>query len=156
MKWYLSTRPKSLAILLAAISVLAFANLKGHETRVSSEHGPSNELPSGSAPPSAFVPAQLSGGLPLSNDDSQQLGMEKMAEMTAMFRHNDDCPSVPPAWSSAFVMLMMTHPPSEAQVEAKERETLALRDKIGKPKWCQLYAVEMQEAYTIFQFAIQR
>ena len=152
MKWHLPTRYKSIAILLTAISVLAFANSKGHKGRVSSEHSPSNGLPSGSAPPSAFVPVQLSGGLPFSNDDTRQLGMEKLAEMTAMSRHNDHCPSVPPAWSSAFIVLMMTHTPSEAQVEAKERETLALRNKIGKHKWCLLYRVEMQEAFSIYRF----
>jgi len=28
---------------------------------------------------------------------------------------------------------------------------LALRDKIGETKWCQLYSVEMEEAYQVYR-----
>ena len=42
------------------------------------------------------------------------------------------------------------------QVEAQERKMLTLRDRIGNAKWCQLYSVEMQEAYIIVQSIMQR
>lgn len=153
MKWHHLKRYKWTLTFLSAISVLAIAASNEHATtRTPVKHDPSEELMSTSEPPAAFVSVQLSGGLPFSKDNSRQLGMEKLAEMTAMFRHNDDCPVVPPAWSSAFIVLMMTHTPSEAQIETKERETLALRDRIGPQKWCLLYRVEMQEAYSIYRF----
>jgi hypothetical protein len=85
-----------------------------------------------------------------------RLGMQKLAEMTAMSRHNEICPEVPREWSTAFVILLMKNPPSEEDVEAQERDTIALRRRIGKAKWCQLYSVEMQEAYLIFQMLTQR
>jgi hypothetical protein len=34
--------------------------------------------------------------------------------------------------------------------------TLALRKRIGKIKWCQLYSVEMQEAYLLLQLLMQQ
>jgi hypothetical protein len=46
------------------------------------------------------------------------------------------------------------HPP-EDQVEAQERKVLAPRDRIGNARWCQLYSVEMQEAYIIVQSIMQ-
>jgi hypothetical protein len=88
---------------------------------------------------------------PLSDADLDKLGMQKLAEMTAMSRHDEACPDVPDAWSAAFIVLLMKSTPPEEQVEAQERETLALRDRIGKARWCQLYSVEMQEAYIIVQ-----
>lgn len=78
--------------------------------------------------------------------------MTKLAEMTALARHNEECPDIPQEWSAAFIVLLMASPPSEEQVEAKEREMLALRAKIGKAKWCLLYGVEMKEAYLIYEF----
>jgi hypothetical protein len=84
-----------------------------------------------------------------------RLGMQKLAEMTAMSRHNEICPDAPHEWSSAFIVLLMKNPPSEEDVEAQEHETLALRSRIGKAKWCQLYSVEMQEAYLIFRMLLQ-
>jgi hypothetical protein len=84
------------------------------------------------------------------------LGIEKLVEMTAMSRDDETCPDVPREWSAAFVILLMKSPPSEEEVEAQERDTLALRKRIGRAKWCQLYSVEMQEAYLIFQMLLQR
>ena len=82
--------------------------------------------------------------------------MQKLAEMDAMSRHDEICPEVPGEWSAAFILLLVKNPPSEDDVEAHERGTLALRRRIGKAKWCQLYSVEMQEAYFIFQMLMQR
>lgn len=48
-------------------------------------------------------------------------------------------------------MLLMMAPPTEEKVVAKEREMLALRNKIGNKKWCQLYSVEMEQAYIIYR-----
>jgi hypothetical protein len=76
--------------------------------------------------------------------------------MTALARHDDLCPEVPDEWSAAFTALLMVATPTEEQVEAQERKMLALRDKIGVAKWCQLYSVEMQEAYLIYQTMLQR
>ena len=86
------------------------------------------------------------------DDDYERLGMQKLAEMTALARHNEGCPDVPPEWSAAFIILLMANPPTEEQVEAKEREMLALRAKIGEAKWCLLHSVEMKEAYLIYEF----
>jgi hypothetical protein len=86
------------------------------------------------------------------DDNYERLGMEKLAEMTALARHNEGCPDVPPEWSAAFIILLMASPPSEEQVEAKEREMLALRTKIGEAKWCLLHSVEMKEAYLVYEF----
>ena len=92
----------------------------------------------------------------LSDADLDKLGMQKMAEMTAMSRHDDLCPDLPNEWSAAFIILLMKNTPPEDQVEAQERKVLALRDQIGNAKWCQLYSVEMQEAYIIVQWIMQR
>jgi hypothetical protein len=78
--------------------------------------------------------------------------MQKLAEMTALARHNEGCLDVPPEWSAAFIILLMANPPSEQQVEVKEREMLALRAKIGEANWCLLHSVEMKEAYLIYEF----
>lgn len=85
-------------------------------------------------------------------DDYEKLGMQKLAEMTALARHNEGCLDVPPEWSAAFIILLMANPPSEQQVEVKEREMLALRAKIGEANWCLLHSVEMKEAYLIYEF----
>ncbi|HUN95312.1 MAG TPA: hypothetical protein VMU69_03615 [Bradyrhizobium sp.] len=85
-----------------------------------------------------------------------RLGMQKLAEITAMSRHNETCPEVPREWSAALIILLMKNPPAEEEVEAQEHDTLALRSRIGRAKWCELYAVEMQEAYLIFQMLLQR
>jgi hypothetical protein len=53
-------------------------------------------------------------------------------------------------------MLLMTAPPTEEQVVAKERDMLALSGKLGNKKWCQLYSVEMEEAYIIYRLATHR
>jgi len=96
---------------------------------------------------------------PASRGHANQLdeaGMTKLAEMTALARHNEGCPEIPQEWSAAFIVLLMASPPSEEQVEGKELEMLALRAKIGKAKWCLLYSVEMKEAYLIYQFVTHR
>jgi hypothetical protein len=93
---------------------------------------------------------------PPTGAELDKLGMQKLAEMTAMSRHNEICPEVPREWSTAFIVLLMESPPSEEDVEAQEHDTMALRHRIGKAKWCQLYSVEMQEAYFIFQMSVQR
>ena len=83
-----------------------------------------------------------------------QQGMKKLAEITAFFRHGERCPDVPEEWSDAFTMLLMMNTPSEQQVEDQEQGVLALRDKIGQAKWCQLYAVEMEEAFVAYRLAV--
>lgn len=93
---------------------------------------------------------------PPTDAELDRLGMRKLAEMTAMSRHNEKCPEVPHEWSAAFIILLMKNPPTEEDVEAQEHDTLALRSRIGRAKWCQLYSVEMQEAYLIFQMLLQR
>jgi hypothetical protein len=87
-----------------------------------------------------------------SNEKYDQLGMEKLAEMTAFACHNEECPAVPREWSAAFVILLLAYPPAVPQVEFEEKKLLALRRKIGKQKWCALYRVEMNEAYLVYRF----
>lgn len=80
----------------------------------------------------------------------------KLAEIVAMARHNEKCPDVPRQWAVAYLILLVTAPPAEDQVEAQERNTLALRREIGMTRWCQLYSVEMEEAYLIYQYITRR
>lgn len=75
---------------------------------------------------------------------------EKLAEIATMARHNEKCPDIPRQWAVAYLILLMMHPPTEEQVTIEERKTLALRREIGPVKWCQLYSVEMQQAYLIY------
>ena len=82
-----------------------------------------------------------------------QLGRQKLAEMTAFARHNEDCGAVPPKWSVAFMVLIMMNPPLEAQVEAQEKTLLALRRRVGRRAWCALYRVDMHEAYLVYRYA---
>jgi hypothetical protein len=89
-------------------------------------------------------------------DDSPRGNRDKIAEMTALVRHNEHCPEVPPQWSIAYLMLLTMAPPTEEQVVAKEREMLALSGKLGNKKWCQLYSLEMEQAYIIYRLATQR
>lgn len=93
--------------------------------------------------------------VPPTDAELYRLGMQKLAEMTAMSRHNEICPEMPHEWSSAFIVLLTKHPPPEEDVEAQEHDTLALRSRMGKTKWCQLYSVEMQEASLIFRMLLQ-
>lgn len=81
---------------------------------------------------------------------------EKLAEMAAMARHNESCPDIPKQWALAYLTLLVTAPPSEEQVVIEERKTLALRRKIGIVRWCQLYSVEMEQAFLIYQYMIRR
>ena len=89
-------------------------------------------------------------------DESTRESRDKIAEMTALVRHSEHCPEVPRQWAAAYVILLMMAPPTEEQVVEKEREMLALREKIGKKKWCQLYSVEMEQAYIIYRQAAHR
>lgn len=73
-----------------------------------------------------------------------------------MARHNEKCPDVPRQWAVAYLILLEMTPPAEDQVEAQERNALALRKEIGMTRWCQLYSVEMEEAYLIYQYAKRR
>jgi hypothetical protein len=93
---------------------------------------------------------------PPADAELDRLGMQKLAEMTAMVRHNEICPQVPDEWSAAYLFLLMKNPPPEDEVEMQERNTLALRNRIGKTKWCQLYSVEMREAFLVVQLLMQR
>jgi hypothetical protein len=93
---------------------------------------------------------------PPADAELDKLGMQKLAEMTAMVRHNEICHQVPDEWSAAYLVLLMKNPPAEEDVEAQERNTLALRNRIGKAKWCQLYSVEMQEVFLVVQLLMQR
>jgi hypothetical protein len=81
---------------------------------------------------------------------------QKLAEITAMARHNEKCPDVPTQWAAAYLALLMAAPPTEEQVTTEERKTLALRREIGIVKWCQLYTVEMQQAFLIYQYITRR
>ena len=56
----------------------------------------------------------------------------------------------------AYLMLLMMAPPMEEQVVELEHKMLALRSKIGIARWCQLYSVEMEEAYLIIKQATHR
>ncbi len=89
-------------------------------------------------------------------DESSRGNRDKIAEMTALVRHNEHCPEVPRLWATSYLMLLMMTPPTEEQVVAKEREMLALSGKLGNRKWCQLYSVEMEQAYIIYRLATQR
>ena len=93
---------------------------------------------------------------PTKADPLNQQGMTKLAEITAFFRHSGSCPQVPEEWSDAFTMLLMINTPSGQQVEEQEKKALALRDMIGQAKWCQIYALEMQEAFVAYQLATGR
>jgi hypothetical protein len=81
---------------------------------------------------------------------------EKLAEMAAMARHNENCPDIPRQWAAAYLTLLVTTPPTEEQVVIEERKTLALRREIGIVRWCQLYSVEMEQAFLIYQYIIRR
>ena len=73
-----------------------------------------------------------------------------------MARHNERCADIPRQWAIAYLTLLVTTPPAEEQVLAEERKTLALRAEIGIVRWCQLYSVEMEQAYLIYQYIIRR
>lgn len=88
-------------------------------------------------------------------DDTSGGNRDKIAEMTALARHNERCPAVPREWAAAYLILLTMAPPTEEQVIAKEREMLALSGKLGNKKWCQLYSVEMEQAYIIYRLATQ-
>ncbi len=89
-------------------------------------------------------------------DEQNRLAINKLAEMTALVRHSEACPEVPRQWAIAYVMLLMMAPPAEELVEVQERKMLALRARIGRTKWCQLYSLEMEEAYLVYQQATRR
>jgi hypothetical protein len=89
-------------------------------------------------------------------DEARGESRDKIAEMTALARHNERCPAVPREWAAAYLILLTMAPPTEEQVIAKEREMLALSGKLGNKKWCQLYSVEMEQAYIIYRLATQR
>lgn len=116
----------------------------------------SNNQDSQTTPPDVRISAsssatEFSSGFLQPRDDSNKLGMEKIAEMTALARHSEICAEVPREWSAAFIVLLIAAPPTEEQVEAQERKILALAETIGPAKWCQLYAVEMQEAFLVYK-----
>lgn len=129
-----------------------------------------NTLPSTTQPSTAKRPKQrscvfsavialmmlLAGTSRSSADELHRLATNKLAEMTALVRHSEACPQVPREWTIAYLLLLMMAPPTEAQVDEQEREMLALRDKIGSARWCQLYSAEMKEAYLIYQQATRR
>jgi hypothetical protein len=96
-----------------------------------------------------------SGPTSQSASDERKLATNKLAEMTALFRHSEGCPRVPREWSIALILLRSVNPLTEEQIAAKEDEMLALRTKIGDENWCVLYAVEMKEAYLVVQYIVQ-
>lgn len=81
---------------------------------------------------------------------------EKLAEMAAMARHNERCPDIPRQWAIAYLTLLVATPPAEELVLAEERKTLSLRAEIGIVRWCQLYSVEMEQAYLIYRYITHR
>lgn len=88
-------------------------------------------------------------------DEARGESRDKIAEMTSLARHNEHCPAVPREWAAAYLILLTMTPPTEEQVIAKEREMLALSGKLGNKRWCQLYSVEMEQAYIIYRLATQ-
>lgn len=86
-------------------------------------------------------------------DQLAEAGKNKLAEITALVRHNESCPDVPRDWAAAFAILLMIAPPTEEQVKAHEKQVLALRKRIGQARWCQLYAAEMEQAYLAYTLA---
>jgi hypothetical protein len=105
-----------------------------------------------------FAIAALSLALPYPSVAKQitAAGNEKFAEIAAMARHNESCPDIPRQWAAAYLTLLVTTPPTEEQVVIEERKTLALRREIGIVRWCQLYSVEMEQAFLIYQYIIRR
>ena len=144
-----SRAPKRLALALAVYA--ASISVWGHSNAKAT-----------SIPPTSPNPLTISsarrhaGALLISDNNYDRLGMQKLAEMAAVARHNEGCPAAPRAWSIAFIVLVMTNPPPEAQVEIEEKKMLALRRKIGRKRWCALYRVEMHEADLIYRLTTGR
>ena len=51
--------------------------------------------------------------------DERTLATNKLAEMVALFRHSEDCPEVPRAWSTALILLESVNPLIEDQIKTK-------------------------------------
>jgi hypothetical protein len=56
-------------------------------------------------PPGVFEKIELSGGILKFGDHPSMVGLEKLAEMTAISRHSEMCAEVPREWSAAFTVL---------------------------------------------------
>ena len=138
---------------LRRLTIVAAASIVSTLFYAQSNAKPIVIAPIASHPSVSYSAKRSARVLRTSDDKYDQLGMEKLAEMSAFARHNEDCDAVPREWSIAFIVLVMTNPPPEAQVETEEKKILALRRKIGKRVWCALYRVDMQEAYLVYRFA---
>jgi hypothetical protein len=58
-------------------------------------------------------------------------------------------------WNAEVLTLLFTLKPplTDAEIAAKEKEAQDYRARLGESKWCELYAVEMREADSIFSMA---
>jgi hypothetical protein len=74
--------------LFGAAMLLMSAVITGRANGASDEHPQTDQL-------------QTQTSEPLSGADLDKLGMQKLAEMTAMSRHDEICPDVPDEWSAA-------------------------------------------------------
>lgn len=136
-------------MLLACLSIVAIVGLVELEDR-SSRAGTRVQ------PTLAHAADTSREALQSDGDRLDELGRKKIAEIMAMTRHSDMCPEPPNDWSTAFLVLMTLGTPTENQVADQERKTLALRRKIGEERWCQLYLVEVKEAYLAYQLATRQ
>jgi hypothetical protein len=102
------TRPASRIKILAAAMLLITAAFGSDRANAQATTGQQTISP----PAQTFEPP--------TDAELDRLGMQKLAEMTAMSRHDEICPDAPREWSAAFVILLMKNPPSEEEVEAQE------------------------------------
>jgi hypothetical protein len=80
-------------------------------------------------------------------------GRAKLAEMVAFNRlASEPCAGlVPSIWVGEMIALWVSAKPPipEGQIKAKETEVTEHRTRLGLEKWCQLYAVEMEQAHIV-------
>jgi hypothetical protein len=87
-------------------------------------------------------------------NDLDAAGRAKLAEMMAFVRDGpDQCgETVPQEWPFEVLALYMAagkKAPLEDEIVAKQNELAAMKSKMGVPKWCALYRLEMEEADVI-------
>jgi hypothetical protein len=87
--------------------------------------------------------------------DYDAVGRAKLAEMGAFIRQaSEPCGASIPAGGidAAFALYVSARPPiTETEIAAKETEIQQYRSQLGLEKWCQLYAIEMNEAHIILE-----
>ena len=92
--------------------------------------------------------------------DEDARGRDRLAELMAFIRGSEECGdgAVPAQWMAEVLSVYVAagkDAPTEDEIEAKVGYLDALKFKIGKLKWCVLYAVEMDGAHKMFQFMIR-